>query len=46
MSFSELNFLVYNNNSVFYLGFSGANKFNLGKKIYCSSTEHFCKEIQ
>ena len=46
MSFLELHFYVYNNNSVFYLGFSDANKFNLGKKLYCSLTEHFCKEIQ
>ena len=30
---------------VFYLGFSDANKFNLGKKLYCSLTEHFCYEI-
>ena len=35
-------FLVYNN-SVFYSGFSDANKFNLWKKLYYSLTE---EEIQ
>ena len=34
MSFLELNFQVYNKNLVSYLGFSDANKFNLGKKLY------------
>ena len=45
MPFLELNLYVYDNNSVFYLGFSDANKFNLGKKLYCSLTGHFCMEI-